>query len=113
MAVEYSSDVLLGLQYEGMDYQEGESQKDKNRVIRIKTLWQKAQADAKAGRAQKIELKVLKNRNGVKGTVGLDFYPMFNNFEEQGASWASMGTTVEAGGAGAGNEWDTVEPTNK
>ena len=33
-AIEYSSDVLLGLQYKGMDYQEGEADKARDKRIR-------------------------------------------------------------------------------
>lgn len=77
-AIEYSSDVLIGLQYAGMDYQEGEA--DKAREKRIRELMKKAIVDGKAGKAQKIQVKVLKNRNGSKGDAMLDFYPMFNYF---------------------------------
>ena len=36
--------------------------------------------DGKAGKPQKIQVKVLKHRNGSKGDAYLDFYPMFNYF---------------------------------
>ena len=49
-AIEYSSDVLIGLQYEGMDYQEGEA--DKAREKRIRELINQAIADGKNGKAQ-------------------------------------------------------------
>ena len=77
-AIEYSSDVLIGLQYEGMDYQEGEA--DKARDKRIRKLMKQAVEDGKAGKPQKIQVKVLKHRNGSKGDAYLDFYPMFNYF---------------------------------
>ena len=77
-AIEYSSDVLIGLQYEGMDYQEGEA--DKARDKRIRELMKQAVEDGKAGKPQKIQVKVLKHRNGSKGDAYLDFYPMFNYF---------------------------------
>ena len=77
-AIEYSSDVLIGLQYEGMDYQEGEA--DKAREKRIRELMKQAVEDGKAGKPQKIQVKVLKHRNGSKGDAYLDFYPMFNYF---------------------------------
>ena len=77
-ASEYSSDVLIGLQYEGMDYQEGEA--DKARDKRIRELMKQAVEDGKAGKPQKIQVKVLKHRNGSKGDAYLDFYPMFNYF---------------------------------
>lgn len=79
-AIEYSSDVLIGLQYEGMDYQEGEA--DKAREKRIRELMKQAVEDGKAGKPQKIQVKILKHRNGSKGDAFLDFYPMFNYFTE-------------------------------
>ena len=89
-AIEYSSDVLIGLQYEGMDYQEGEA--DKAREKRIRELMKEAVDAGKAGKPQKIQVKILKNRNGSKGDTLLDFYPMFNYF------------TAKTSGAGAAEE---------
>ena len=79
-AIEYSSDVLIGLQFLGMDYQEGET--DKQREKRIRELRKEQEAKGRLGQAQTIQLKVLKNRYGCKGDVVLSFYPMFNYFEE-------------------------------
>ena len=65
-AIEYSSDILIGLQYEGV------GAKDFNADKAIKQT------------PQKIELKILKNRNGSKGQViPYKFYPMFNLFMEE------------------------------
>ena len=80
-AIEYSSDVLIGLQYQGMDYQEGEA--DGARQKRIRKLNKDNDMAAREGRGIEIELKVLKARNGGKGTSDpLTFYPMFNSFIE-------------------------------
>lgn len=92
-AIEYSSDTLIGLQYYGMDYQEGET--DKAREKRIRELTKANIAAGKEGKPQKIQVKVLKNRNGSKGDTVLDFYPMFNYFTdtlqeetaEDGGNW--------------------------
>lgn len=81
-AIEYSSDILIGLQYAGMDYQEGEA--DKSREKRIRELLKQAAIDGKNGNPQKIQVKILKNRNGSKGEIYLNFTPMFNYFEENG-----------------------------
>ena len=94
-AIEYSSDVLIGLQYDGMDYQEGEA--DKAREKRIRGLMKQAVADGKAGKPQKIQVKVLKHRNGSKGDTLLDFYPMFNYF------------TVPSGEGGNNGSWSKSE----
>lgn len=80
-AIEYSSDVLIGLQYEGMDYQDGET--DKERQKRIRELIKTAEQQGSCGQAQSIQVKILKNRNGRKGNALLDFYPMFNYLTEK------------------------------
>jgi len=80
-AIEYSSDVLIGLQYEGMDYQEGEA--DGARQKRIRELVKTAEQQGRSGQAQSIQIKILKNRNGSKGDTLLDFYPMFNYFTDK------------------------------
>ena len=79
-AIEYSSDVLIGLQYYGMDYQEGEAEKARDK--RIRELVKDQMTAGKHGKAQKLQVKVLKNRNGCKGSSLIDFYPMFNYFAE-------------------------------
>lgn len=66
-AIEYSSDVLIGLQLKGT----GNSSFD---VIK-----------AKAKDPREVELVILKNRNGVTGKkIAYHYYPMFNYFEEKG-----------------------------
>lgn len=80
-AIEYSSDVLIGLQYEGMDYKEGEA--DGVRQKRIRELVKTAEQKGRSGQAQSIQVKILKNRNGSKGDTLLDFYPMFNYFTDK------------------------------
>lgn len=89
-AIEYSSDVLIGLQYEGMDYREGEA--DKAREKRIRELMKDAVETGKAGKPQKIQVKVLKHRNGSKGDALLDFYPMFNYFTDKVAEDGESGS---------------------
>lgn len=80
-AIEYSSDVLIGLQFSGMDYQEGET--DKARDKRIRELVRGQKAKGNAGQAEELQLKILKNRNGRSGTDCLFSYrPMFNHYEE-------------------------------
>ena len=80
-AIEYSSDVLIGLQFTGMDYQKGE--KDTERAQRIRELREKNEEAAKALGSQNIQLKILKNRNGAKGVCYYDFFPAFNYFIER------------------------------
>lgn len=102
-AIEYSSDVLIGLQYAGMDYQEGEA--DKTREKRLRELMKSVIADGKSGKPQKIQVKVLKNRNGSKGDTLIDFYPMFNYFtaaktepgESNSGSWSRSESGYSSG----------------
>lgn len=65
-AIEYSSDVLIGLQFKGA------GAKDFNA------------RNAKANSPREIELVILKNRNGAipKDPVEFNFYPLFNYFED-------------------------------
>lgn len=81
-AIEYSSDVLIGLQYAGMDYIDGET--EGTRKKRIRELIKDNIESSKKGitKPQKLELKILKNRNGSKGSTAIKFVPMFNHFEE-------------------------------
>ena len=64
-AIEYSSDVLIGLQLKGA----GKTGFDAN--------------EAKKKDPREIELVILKNRNGRTGdSLSFNFYPLFNYFEE-------------------------------
>jgi replicative DNA helicase len=74
-AIEYSSDVLLGLQLAGMDEL---SQSDNKRTETTKLIEAKKSADPRA-----TQLKILKNRNGKTGvSLYYDYYPLFNTFKE-------------------------------
>ena len=65
-AVEYSSDILIGLQLCGV------GEKDFN------------VDEAKRRTPREVELVILKNRNGVTGgRVVFEYYPMFNYFKEE------------------------------
>lgn len=79
-AIEYSSDVLIGLQYEGMDYQEGEAEKARDK--RIRELLKGMEAAARDGGTQRIQVKILKNRNGNRGSVAFTYRPIFNYFTD-------------------------------
>lgn len=64
-AIEYSSDILIGLQLKGA----GKKDFDAN--------------EAKRKNPREIELVILKNRNGRTGdSLSFNFYPLFNYFEE-------------------------------
>lgn len=64
-AIEYTSDVLMGLQLHGAGGKNFDS------------------TEAKIKDPREIELVVLKNRNGGLGTVNFDYFPKFNYFQER------------------------------
>lgn len=67
-AIEYSSDILIGLQLKGAGQKEFDA------------------TEAKSKSPREIELVILKNRNGKTGDkVPFEFYPMFNYFVENDA----------------------------
>lgn len=79
-AIEYSSDVLIGLQYSGWDYGKGEKESEHKR--RVHERLEEISVLSKQGMPIDIECKILKNRNGVKDRINFKFHPMFNLFEE-------------------------------
>lgn len=95
-AIEYSSDVLIGLQYAAMEKINGDSKDSKAKAQAISN-----EVNAKAkevGATIEVQLKVLKNRNGSKGSVNFDFCPMFNIFNKhRGADVAQSGGIKIAG----------------
>ena len=88
--IEYSADILIGLQYKGMEYftenntNGGGRETDAAHSARVLRLFEKMQTIAAEGNAQPIELKLLKNRNGSRGTLEFDFTPKYNFFEPHG-----------------------------
>lgn len=90
--IEYSSDVLIGLQYYGMDEPkrnaDGEEsaateseQAGKARRQKVVNKWNKVKEKG-IDAVVPIELKVLKNRNGKLGTQLFYFWPAVNDIKE-------------------------------
>lgn len=76
-AIEYGSDVLIGLQLYGIGYKPGE--KEQERKARIQQLVTAAEKEDRIS----IQVRVLKNRNGRRGDSGeLKFTKRFNSFFE-------------------------------
>lgn len=92
--IEYSSDILLAMQYDGMDYYKHwytppgggkskkvyESQQDHN--TRVRELLENMDETGALGAELPIDLKILKNRNGSKGTLYFGFLPAYNYYRE-------------------------------
>ena len=82
-AVEYSADVLLGLQYYGMDLDRNESsEKSDKRRRRLDALRRARNEDSKAGRPVFIQARILKNRNGTKGDCFFKYFNRYNHYED-------------------------------
>lgn len=90
-SIEYSADVAIALQYEGMDYKQNEKADD--RAVRIAKLEADNKAAKRAGRSQRIQVKTLKNRNGVTSDAVVLFWPKYNYFGSD--SYKSLGQVVE------------------
>lgn len=84
-AIEYSSDVLIGLQYAGWDYRENEKEADRQKRLRelLEIMEQNGKLAEEAGGVdgRVIQLKILKHRNGRKGNVYLEFVAKYNYFK--------------------------------
>jgi replicative DNA helicase len=80
-AIEYSSDVLIGLQYPYMEYKPGEG--DAGRKSRIRASRAADIRRSRAGEPLDINLKILKNRNGAKDAINFVYHPWFNCYREK------------------------------
>ena len=76
--VEYVFDTILGMQQDGMDYLDGESERE--RAGRIRRLKQKNNTLFAQGRPVDMQIKVLKQRNGIRGDCLLQMYSKYNCF---------------------------------
>ena len=94
--IEYVFDTILGLQQDGMDYQDGES--DAKRTARVRKLRQNNEERFKQGKPVKMQVKVLKQRNGVRSICNLNMWAKYNYFED-------VSQSKPAGSAG----WKKVE----
>lgn len=75
-AIEYGSDLLIGLQYNGLD----QYNDTKDRNSKIKKLLQENELKQQIGEYVNIDLKILKNRNGKRGSTTLQFCSKYNTF---------------------------------
>lgn len=74
-AIEYSSDVLIGLQYTKMD--ECDKKSAPGIIAEVNQI-------IKKGEFIKIQAKILKNRNGCKGSAILNYLPPYNYYSTRG-----------------------------
>lgn len=78
-SIEYSADILIGMQYKGMDEIEEESEKKKKiRELRASNINKQ-----RISEPIELELKILKNRNGTQETLTLEFLSRYSYFSEK------------------------------
>lgn len=83
--IEYGADVLIGLQYQGMDYRKVIDTKgnekwedEKSRNMRVRESIEQIKKMGREGKAQPIQVKVMKNRRYLTGSIDLFLYPKYN-----------------------------------
>ena len=93
-AIEYGSDVLMGLQYAETERKEEEiynpKTKTKTKVLESDTAYKarraielkKIEEQARNGEYIPLQIKILKNRNGSKNKVNLYYKPKYNYFTD-------------------------------
>ena len=92
--IEYTSDILIGMQYSGMQYQKHwyttetgkrrkvyESMQDHN--TRVRDLLEKMDEDGALGLSLPVDVVLLKNRDMAKSKVLFEFCPKYNIFSEK------------------------------
>lgn len=88
-AIEYGSDTVIGCQYDGMDYQSKDTGKMENETehkARVNQLLDNIAEMGRLGQPLPVQIKVLKQRNGAKGSAVVDFMPKFNCFIDRPAN---------------------------
>jgi len=93
--IEYSSDIVLAMQYQGMDYEKHYFTKKSGKRVkvyeskqrhdnRVRNIFEKAEQAPKPGEDKRIplELKMLKRRLSPKKSLSFTFVPAFNYFED-------------------------------
>ena len=93
--IEYTSDILLGMQYSGMQYQKHWFTDDKtgkrkkvyetiqDHNTRVRELFDKMDEDGALGLDLPVDVVLLKNRDMAKGKVLFEFCPKYNIFREK------------------------------
>lgn len=103
--IEYSADVLLALQPHYLYYEKsrpGETEQEKHaRIQNYKKEEEKyynvlgERPTAPADTPARVDLRCMKNRNGKKFTVGFNFIPAFNYYEQRYGDLETWGVSEE------------------
>lgn len=83
--IEYSSDILIGLQYKGMAFDPEKDKDEKTRKARVRTLVESARRtlNNRYEEGLEIELVCLKNRNGNTFSTVFNFIPWYSLYLER------------------------------
>lgn len=81
-AIEYSADILMGLQYSDINKDFDDSETDAKKKKRFAEIQKAAEGKQSRKEPVHVELKCLKNRNGNKFTLQFLFVAAFNHYEE-------------------------------
>lgn len=81
-SIEYTSDVIIGIQFWGMD-RNPEETKETEYTKRVKAIMDEQEARGREENFQDIQIKVLKNRMGKRNSTRMYLYPAYNYFTEE------------------------------
>lgn len=83
-AIEYGSDVLIGMQYKGIEREVnfGKVESDKDYNARKANFYKELEEKRAKGEFIPLQIKILKNRNGKTSKVDFYFKPPFNYFTD-------------------------------
>lgn len=83
-AIEYGSDVLLGLQYKALEKEEkfGKIESEKDYNTRKAIFYKELEEKRSKGEFLPLQVKILKNRNGRIGKTDIYFKPPYNYFTD-------------------------------
>ena len=79
--LEYSADIIFGLQFYGLDRDKERDGNDSKRRDRLECLRQAREADKRDGRPLYIQMKILKARCGYGEDCFFRYHPRYNHFE--------------------------------
>ena len=91
-AIEYGSDVLIGMQYKGIEREVnfGKMESDKDYNARKANFYKELEEKRANGEFIPLQLKILKNRNGKTSKVDFYFKPPYNYFTDDEATKKKM-----------------------
>ena len=90
--VEHFADVLIGMQYDGMDELAQETERERER--QAAQIIEQMDYYARHGLYQTIKVTIIKDWGGHKGSCLMNFYPKYNYFEEPHAKVLGTDCTV-------------------